>query len=264
LVSSSGSFDDTIGDAGRRRASAGQVSSWPAENGSTGGEISLGLEDKVDRLLESHRTMVATLADDVKDFKSPRLVSKKEQPETRSMRPSEQEMFERHVSPLRKARRERAVAAGALRPREGVPSLDPPLVTRAGVLYVPPVFEAAMGLDEESAHRLIRAGFRSVGAMLAASDEKIMEVTGRSLQQVRRAKRDLDLMRLPHMDDLSADLLRLVGVDTVSRLAIMDPGLLSRDVARVHERHRFLKIPVALRDEHAIRRLIEAAKVRSE
>ncbi len=238
----------------------------PWHSGGNPGELAGEREDsidrQVDRLVDSHRAVLATLERDAKELNE----HPREAPAgTRGiMAPSMDEAMERHAAPLRKERRERAQRLARFRPVHEPVRLDPPLVTRGGVLYVPPVFEEAAGLDEESATRLVRAGFRTVDLFLRASDQELADAAGRSLAMVRRAKSDLDLMRLPHVDSKTADLLRLAGVSTVSRLAIMDPMLLVRDIERITDRHRFLAVPAALNSERAIRRLATAAQARTE
>lgn len=214
----------------------------------------------MDRIVDSHRAVMADLAEDVGGLGE----TLREDVGPRFVAPSHEEMLERHMAPIRRERRERAQRSVGIRPVEDMVKLDPPLVTRGGVLYVPPVFEEAAGLDDDSARRVLRAGFRSVDAFLSASDEELVEATGRSLESVRRAKRDLDLMRLPHVDRKAADLLRLAGCPTVSRLAGMDPTLLVRDIDRIRRQYRFLSMPPALNSDRAVRRLVAAAQARSE
>lgn len=172
--------------------------------------------------------------------------------------------MQQQVAVLKRQRRDRAQQAAALRPSPVAARLDPPLVTRGGVLYVPPSFEQARALDADVAYRLVTAGYRSVEAFLHAPDDELAALSGLSVLSVRRAKRDLDLTRLPQVDEKCADLLRLVGCATVSRLAGMEPALLARDVERVMKQHRFLRLPTVLADEASIRRLVSAAKARSE
>lgn len=265
MVSSSDRKEDRFDrlTRGERARSSGPV--WPSDNGLEQAGLEDGsLDREVDRLLESHRAVLATLEEDVEEIRGGVKHNESRSTSVRFMRPSEEEVLERHAAPLRRRRREREMEASALRPVAGSPRLDPPLVTRAGVIYVPPAFEAAAGFDQKIADRLVRAGHRSVESFLSASDEELVEEAGVSLAQVRRAKRDLDLVRLPNMDRDTADLLRLVGVATVSRLAIMDPSLVVRDLERVQQRHRFLRLPPSLQDERSIRRIIEAAKARTE
>lgn len=217
----------------------------------------------VDRVVDSHSAVLATLDEDLKSFGGTRRDSQLG-PGGRLVVQSMDEALERHTAPLRKARRERTHRMAGFRPVHEPVRLDPPLVTRGGVLYVPPVYDEAEGLDEESAQRLVRAGFRSVDLFLRASDQELADASGRSLANVRRAKSDLDLLRLPHIDGKAADLLRLAGVSTVSRLAIMDPTLLVRDIQRIRDRHRFLAVPAVIDGERAIRRLVAAAQARIE
>lgn len=264
-MSSDHRTDGQIDRLTRGDRSRSPVPSWPSDNGLDGLSLEDGsLDQEVDRLLESHRTVLATLEGDVKEFRGRGDLVEVAPKRVKFMHPSEEEVLERHVAPLRRQRRERAMAASGLRPVEGPPRLDPPIVTRAGVIYVPPAFETAAGFDQEVAGRLIRAGHRNVGSFLSTPDEEIVQEAGVTLQQVRRAKVDLDLARLPNVDRETADLLRLMGVPTVARLAIMDPLLVLRDLERVRSRHRFLRVPAILKDERAVRRLVEAAKARSE
>lgn len=224
------------------------------------------LDSLVDRVVESHRTVIATLEEDVRSLRQdpPGGTGIGELGTARLTRVSEEEALQHHVASLRQQRRQRAQAAANLRPVERPVRLEPPLVTRGGVLYVPPAFEAAQGLDEDAAHRLLRSGIRRVEAFLEAPDEELVGITGRGLNEVRRAKRDLDLMRLPHVDQKAADLLRVVGVGTVSRLSVMDPALVVRDLQGLKGRYRFLDLPVVLHSEGAVRRLVTAAQARSE
>lgn len=209
---------------------------------------------------------MATLSRDVRLSHGPQISSAPVPSEPSRLGPmlTQEQSMQQQVGVLKRQRRERTQQAAALRPLPVAARLDPPLVTRGGVLYVPPSFEQASALDADLAYRLVTAGYRSVEAFLHASDDELAALTGLSVLSVRRAKRDLDLMRLPQVDEKCADLLRLVGCATVSRLAGMDAGLFARDVERVMKQYRFLRLPTVLADETSIRRLVSAAKARSE
>lgn len=239
------------------------------------------IDHLVDRVVDSHRAVMATLSEDVRGASGAQTAhissgSQVTQVSHGSSSPlgeeisrlgpvrSAEDSFKKQVGALRKARRERAQQAAALRPVPSVSRLDPPLVTRGGVLYVPPSFEQARSLDVDLAHRLVMAGYRSVEGFLRAPEDELARLTGLSVLSIRRAKRDLDLLRLPQVDERCGDLLRLIGCATVSRLAGMEPALLARDVERVMQQHRFLRLPAVLADEASIRRLVAAAKARSE
>lgn len=233
---------------------------WP-EPGRDG--TGVDFDALVDRIVESHRAVLATLEHDARPERAAaqaqeRALARRER--SRFARLEEDAVFARHRHDAERLRRDRQRIARGLQPTEAAPRYDPPLVTRGGILYVPPVFEHATGLDEVAAARLFHAGLRSIDAFLRAPSEELATVLRLPVQVVDLAKHDLDLTRLPHVDAAAADFLRLLGYCSVSRLVIADPELLGREAQRVASRHRLLRVPEVLSSAAGLRRLIAAAE----
>lgn len=220
------------------------------------------LEDRVDHVISNHGVVEAELDSSVRStlrsvgftervghYDAPKIVP-------RAWDPNE---FH-HDEAMLLERRRRESALRDLRPDVVRPHLEAPLVTRGGVFYVPPEFFQARGLDRRMDALIIRSGIRSVRAFLESSDYEIAQTIGIPMREVARAKDDLDLTRLPGIDGAAAEILRLAGIQSGSRLAAAEPLLLFDDIARLCKRHRFLDLPPALASLDRIQALIDDAQ----
>lgn len=223
------------------------------------------LEENVDLVIADHATVVATLERRARHeaeragFTTP--LPRHEVPRVprRAWDPAEVHLDESVLA----ARQERQRLLRELKPGVVRPVLDPPLVTRAGVFYVPPEFFQARGIDRRMDAALLRGGIRSFASFLGASDRIIADLTGLSLADVSRAKDDLDLSRVLGVDGPTAELLRLAGIHSVSALAAAEPAVVQADVARLWTRHRFHSIPARLSTPEGVAALVEDAQGRA-
>lgn len=218
-------------------------------------------------MIADHKVLVATLDEDVRaaghaPWESTRAPSRHAVPslETPAAAPRLAGAF---IARQEAARRRRArileeIEATAIE----TPMRDPPIVTRHGVLRVEADFSQLSGVDAAVDARLFGAGIRTAEAFFQEPLGELARVTGLPEETLRAARADLDLAHIGDMGTDAADLLRVVGVHTVSDLARRAPADLAARIAAESRRHQGLRIPSALRDTLAIERLVSLAKTR--
>lgn len=167
-----------------------------------------------------------------------------------------------HVDLVEEFRAHRAWRTGMIEelvPREFRPRTRMPLVTRGGVFYIAPRFEQAIGIGEVSDARLIRSGIITAQMFLDSSNQYLSNLTGHPIEVIVAGKRDVDLTRLTGIDAHAADILRLLNVHSITRLAQRDPERLASDLKRMQEQYRMWEFPRLFASVGRVRGLIEQA-----
>ncbi|MBW3581471.1 MAG: DUF4332 domain-containing protein [Euryarchaeota archaeon] len=217
----------------------------------------------VDRVLADHEAFVATLERDVRIPVSgipegPASVLRGQQAALDALRSDVD--VSRHRAELEAERRMRARLVEDLRPSSGPVFREDPIVTREGVLRVDADFAQAAGLGPVVESRLYAHGVRTASAYLDLDADELVRVTGLGRDVVVAARDDLRLERIAGLPARAADLLRVAGVHSVSRLAASDPAVLSERIVEMRNRHRLARLPDAIASEAAVARLVEDAK----
>ena len=118
------------------------------------------------------------------------------------------------------------------------------------------------GIGPEAANSLKSAGIRTTGKFLEAAKhpkgrKKLAEKTGIDEKRLLRWANAADRMRVGGLGKEYAELLRVVGVDTVRELRYRNPAHLAAAMAEANKKRKLVKL---VPTEKAVSRWVENAR----